>query len=193
LKLRVLDSAQGVMTIPDFVDVDTASEHVVKVFGPNRKNISSGHCDLPTDRGSVLLIDDPMAIPLEPAPVKRDWVLGGTPEATAKTLYRSRDWLQTIVVWECTPGRFKWHYSKEEVLFIIAGHAVLTNERGEEREFGPGDTVSFPAGVSCTWLVKDRVRKVAVVREPLIWPLGIFVKACVTLFRKAGLARKSSL
>ena len=167
-------------------------------FGKTRVPASSisparGLSYLTTSQGDVLLVDNPGAIDLEPEPIPRDWILSGAPEASAKTLQRGRDWLQSIVVWECTAGLFKWHYNKDEILFVIAGHATLTNERGEEREFGPGDTVFFPAGVSCTWLIKDRVRKVAILRETLWWPLGVFVKVWAKLLRMLGLAGKSPL
>ena len=153
----------------------------------------SGLSHLITGRGEVFLVDDPGAIGLEPEPIPRDWILSGAPQASAKMLMRGRDWLQSIVVWECTPGRFNWHYNKDETLFVVAGHATLTNERGEEREFGPGDTVFFPAGVSCTWLIKDRIRKVAILRETLWWPLGVCVKIWAKLLRMVGLGGKSPL
>jgi uncharacterized protein len=192
LRFKVFESTREMVTIPNFVQVEPAREHV-NVLGPSLNDDSSGLCHLPTDRGSVLLVDDPMAIRLQPEPIKSDWILSGTPKATAKMVYRSRDWLQSIVIWECTPGRFNWHYNKDEVLFIVSGRAVLTNERGEKRGFGPGDTVFFPAGVTCTWLVEDCLRKVAVLREPVLWPLGAFLKAWAKLLRIAGLAGKFSL
>jgi uncharacterized protein len=148
---------------------------------------------LTTNHGGILLVNDPATVSLNPEPIPHKWILSGAPEATARMLLRSRDWLQSIVVWECTAGQFNWHYNKDEVLFVISGHATLKNENGEEREFGPGDTVFFPAGVSCTWLVKDRVRKVAILRETLFWPLGLFVKIWVKLLRIMGLGGQSPL
>jgi uncharacterized protein len=152
---------------------------------------ASGLSRITTDHGSVLLVDNPAAIVLKPEPVPHDWILSGNPEATATMLLRSPDWLQSIVVWECTPGRFNWHYNKDEVLFVISGHATLTSTNGDERDFGPGDTVFFPAGVSCTWLVRDTIRKVAILRETLFSPLGVFVRVWVKLLRTVGLAGKS--
>jgi uncharacterized protein len=51
-----------------------------------------------------------------------------------------------ILVWECTAGRFHWHYVKDEVLVVVVGEAFVTNEKGEERRLGPGDLAFFPAG-----------------------------------------------
>lgn len=160
---------------------------------PDSVSPTGGLSYLVTGKGDVLLLDNPAEIDLEPEPIPPEWILSGAPEASAKLLLRGRDWLQSIVVWECTPGRFNWHYNKDEILFIVFGHATLTSYGGEEREFGPGDTVFFPAGVSCTWQIKDRVRKVAILRETLWWPLGMTVKVWLKLLRTVGLGGKSPL
>jgi uncharacterized cupin superfamily protein len=154
---------------------------------------SSGLSFLRAGRDDVLLVKNAAAIDLEPEPIPRDWILSGTPVASAKMLLRTRDWASSIVVWECTAGRFNWHYNKDEILFIVSGQATLTNDRGEEREFGPGEVVFFPAGVSCTWHVKDRIRKVAILRETLWRPLGMCVKAWAKLLRTVGVGSKSPL
>lgn len=170
-------------------------------LAPFRKRRSSaasnsqarGLSELVTRRGDVLLVDDAAAIDLQPEPIPPDWILSGIPSASAKMVRRSKDWVSNIAVWECTAGRFNWYYSKDEILFVVSGSATLTNERGDERELGPGDTVFFPAGVSCTWPVKDRIRKVAIVRETLWRPLGVCVKVWAKLGRIVGLSDKSPL
>jgi hypothetical protein len=124
----------------------------------------------------AILMTDPSAIGLVADPIRRDWIIAGTPEASAKILVRSKDWICTIAVWECTAGVFHWKYTKDEVLFVLSGEATITSEAEGERRFGPGDVVFFPAGSSCTWLIRDHVRKVAVVRDTLWLPLGIGVK-----------------
>jgi uncharacterized protein len=122
-----------------------------------------------------------------------EWVLSGSPQARSQTLSRSRDWTSHIVVWECTAGKFKWHYSTDEVLLVISGEAFLLGEKGEERRFGPGDLAFFPAGTTCTWRVAEHIRKVAVLRETMWRPLGFGLKVLHKLFRIAGLSGKSPL
>ena len=130
---------------------------------------------------------------LEPEPIPPDWILAGTPEARSKKLARSHDWTSYVVVWDCTAGRFNWHYSKDEALVVVSGEALITNGNGEARRLLPGDLAFFPAGSSATWLVPDRIRKVAVLRETMWRPLGFGLRAWNKLLRIVGLAGKSTL
>src|SRR6516164_3907223 len=98
---------------------------------------------------------------LEPAPISPDWILVGTPEARSKLLAKSNDRSSSVVVWECTAGRFDWHYSEDETVVITSGEVFITTEHGEARRLGEGDVGFFPAGSSCTWRVNNRVKKVA--------------------------------
>jgi hypothetical protein len=121
---------------------------------------------------------------LEPAPVSPDWILDGTPEMRSKELARSHDRTSYIMVWDCTAGRFNWHYNKDETLVVISGEAFITNEKGEERRIGPGDIVFFPAGTSAAWHVTSYIRKVAFLRHTMPRPLGLGVLAWNLLLRK---------
>jgi len=154
---------------------------------------SRGFSSLGVGRADILLVDNPAAIDLEPEPIPRDWILAGAPAASVKMLSRSRDWTSSIIVWECTPGRFSYHYNKDEILFVISGHATITNKEGQKLDFEPGAVVYVPAGTSCIWDIKDRIRKVAVMRESLSRPHGICVKAWAKLLRVAGVGGKSAL
>ncbi len=132
------------------------------------------------------------AVDLNPAPISPDWILEGTPKARNKELSRSHDRTSYVVVWECTEGRFNWHYAKDEALVVLSGVAFITDEQGERR-LGPGDLGFFPAGSSCTWRVTETVRKVAVLRDTMPRPMGFGVRAYGKLLRMMGLRGKSSL
>ncbi|HTA24119.1 MAG TPA: cupin domain-containing protein [Terriglobales bacterium] len=106
-------------------------------------------------------------------------------------MVRSRDWTSTVVVWDCTAGRFRWHYGQDEVILVVSGEAFLLLENGDERRFGAGDVGFFPAGTTATWRVADYIRKVAVVRETVWRPLGFCLKVWKKLLRMAGLSGKS--
>jgi uncharacterized protein len=120
---------------------------------------------------------------LRPDPIPSEWVLKGTPEARATKLQTSRDWTSTVVVWECTPGSFKWEYSKDETVFFLAGEAFMTDDDGQEHRFGAGDIAVIAAGTSCRWRVTEPIRKIAVVRETIWRPLGFVLKVSKKLFR----------
>ena len=121
-----------------------------------------------------------------------DSVLSGKPASRSKVLVRSRDYAAHIMIWECTAGRFNWHYLQDESVFVVSGEAFMINENGEESRFATGDVGFFPAGTSCTWYVPSSFRKTAVVREPMWRPLGFAVKAWNKLRRIIGLPRSPS-
>lgn len=120
-------------------------------------------------------------------------VLGGAPASRSKTLVRSKDWAANLVIWECTAGRFRWHFTQDETLFVVSGETIMIGDMGEERRLGPGDIAFFPAGTRCTFVVPNGIRKVAVVRESMWRPLGFSLKVWNKLLRSTGLAGKSQL
>jgi uncharacterized cupin superfamily protein len=140
-----------------------------------------------------IVMATPASVDLDPEPIPQEWILSGTPVARSKNLVRSRDWTSSVVVWDCTAGRFTWHYSQDETILVISGEAFLLLENGEERRFGPGEVGFFPSGTTCTWRVADYIRKVAVLRESMWRPLGFCLKAWKKLLRVMGLAGKSPL
>ena len=62
-------------------------------------------------------------------------------------------------VWECEVKRFDWEYDEKEQCYVLEGKVKVVTHDGEEVEFGKGDLVTFPQGVSCTWDVKEKIRK----------------------------------
>lgn len=61
--------------------------------------------------------------------------------------------------WTKEESVFPWHYDETETCYLLAGDVRVTTVDGEVVEFGAGDMVTFPAGVSCTWEVRKPVRK----------------------------------
>ncbi len=62
-------------------------------------------------------------------------------------------------VWEKEVSEFDWYYDSNEECYLLEGKVVVKTENGEEVEFGKGDFVTFPKGLSCKWYVKEPVRK----------------------------------
>src|ERR1700693_6011786 len=102
---------------------------------------------------------------LAPAPIRRQWIISGTPEARSKQLARSHDGTTSIWVWECSAGTFNWHYSVDETITVISGEVFITDENQEECRLGQGDMGYFPSGSSCTWRVTGHIKKVAILRH----------------------------
>jgi hypothetical protein len=133
------------------------------------------------------------ATELGPAPITPEWILSGTPEARNKMLAISADRTAFVMVWECSPGLFNWHYEDDETLVIISGEVFITDKNGQERRMGPGDMGFFPAGSSCTWRITDQVRKVAVVCVPVPSLLALGLRAWIRLLRIARIKACSPL
>lgn len=61
-------------------------------------------------------------------------------------------------IWEKEVSRFDWHYDFTEECYILEGKVVVETAEGNV-EFGKGDFVTFPKGLSCVWDIKEAVRK----------------------------------
>ena len=110
---------------------------------------------------------------LEPAPIEPSWILEGAPIARLKVLHAASDQRYVVALWDCTAGRFRWHFNADEVVHILDGEVSVTDEDGGERILRPGDTALFPKGSTNVWHVPRYVRKMAVNRydrpSPVEW------------------------
>jgi uncharacterized cupin superfamily protein len=62
-------------------------------------------------------------------------------------------------IWEKEKSEFPWEYDVNETCLILEGDVIVTNEEGEDFNFGKGDYVTFPKGLKCTWKINKDVRK----------------------------------
>lgn len=62
-------------------------------------------------------------------------------------------------IWTKEVSTFPWTYDEPETCYFLAEEVVVTCADGTRVEMGKGDLVTFPAGLSCTWEVKQPVRK----------------------------------
>ena len=62
-------------------------------------------------------------------------------------------------VWGKEVSSFDWHYDSTETCYFLAGDVVVTPKGGEPVQMGKGDMVIFPAGMSCTWQIRQAVKK----------------------------------
>ncbi len=66
--------------------------------------------------------------------------------------------MEACPTWEKEPSEFPWHYDEPERCLILEGD-VTVEAPGQTVRFGPGDFVTFPEGLDCTWKVQKAVRK----------------------------------
>lgn len=62
-------------------------------------------------------------------------------------------------IWTKEPSTFPWTYDEPETCLFLEGDVIVTPDGGEPVRVGKGDLVTFPAGMSCTWEVRQAVRK----------------------------------
>lgn len=139
---------------------------------------------------SGLLLSATLAdVKLEPGSIPSEWLISGQPETRSKFLGKTRDRLAYIILWECGAVSYKWHYPDDEAYIVLSGEGFMTDEKGVEHRFGPGDVAFFPAGTNATWRHPDHFRKVAVHKNPIWPPLALALKAWNKLFRMLGISR----
>mmetsp|Transcript_3787 Transcript_3787/g.4640 ORF Transcript_3787/g.4640 Transcript_3787/m.4640 type:complete len:130 (-) Transcript_3787:762-1151(-) len=62
--------------------------------------------------------------------------------------------------WGCGVSKFPWSYDSSESCYLLSGQVTVTPSDGRKAAtFGKGDFVTFPAGMSCEWDVKEAVQK----------------------------------
>jgi uncharacterized protein len=62
--------------------------------------------------------------------------------------------------WQCEPSTFPWEYDERETAFVFEGKVTVKTDDGEIVQIEPGDLVTFPKGLKCTWTVHETIRKV---------------------------------
>ena len=62
-------------------------------------------------------------------------------------------------IWTKEVSSFPWYYDEQEICFFLEGDVVVTPDNEKPVQIGKGDLVTFPKGMSCTWDVRQPVRK----------------------------------
>ena len=62
-------------------------------------------------------------------------------------------------IWEKEVSKFDWYYDSIEECYLLEGKVIVETKDGETVEFGKGDFVRFPKGLSCNWEIKEPVKK----------------------------------
>ncbi len=106
--------------------------------------------------------------PMGPAQINEAWILEGNPVTSNRLLSSSADGSASAYFWDCTAGRFNWHYDVDETIYVIEGSVVVRDHQtGTRHTLMAGDSAFFPAGASAEWTVDKYVRKIAFLRYPL--------------------------
>ena len=99
---------------------------------------------------SIVLSPGVTTVDLEPSRIPADWIISGKPETRSRLLAKSHDGTSYVMVWECSAGRFRWHYVEYETVTVILGEVFISTAKDDERRLCPGDMAFFPAGSSAS-------------------------------------------
>jgi uncharacterized cupin superfamily protein len=101
---------------------------------------------------------------LDDVPIPADWIVDGAPVARGTQLTASGRGSVSTHLWDCTAGRFHWHFGVDEIVHILDGEVHVTGDDGRTVTLRTGDVAHFPYGTHAIWQVDAYVRKLAVLR-----------------------------
>jgi uncharacterized protein len=61
--------------------------------------------------------------------------------------------------WQKEVSTFPWTFLEQEIAYILEGECVITPAGEAPVTFGKGDLVTFPAGMTASWEVKQPLHK----------------------------------
>jgi uncharacterized cupin superfamily protein len=125
---------------------------------------------------------------LTAAPINPAWILEGAPVARNRLIAPSTDRFGWTMLWDCTAGKFNWHYSIDETVHIIEGGVTVTSSDGSIMTLQAGDIAYFPAGSIAQWHVENYVRKVAYCQKPVPAPVALPLRLLRKIFAQFGKA-----
>lgn len=61
-------------------------------------------------------------------------------------------------IWTKEASTFDWEYDEQETCYFLEGEVTVKTDQGSV-SLRPGDLVTFPKGLTCSWHVAKPVRK----------------------------------
>lgn len=115
-------------------------------------------------------------VDLRDDPIEPSWIIEGSPVARASGWATSYDGTASSFVWDCTAGRFHWYFAEDESVHIVEGAVTVSGEGVPPVILETGDAALFQAGTWAEWHVADYVRKHAILRAHLPWPIAFLTR-----------------
>jgi hypothetical protein len=121
----------------------------------------------------VILISQSAEIPKEQldslGPVKKP-LSHPAAALTGKKLIDEAPGIDSMGIWECSPGRWQRTIMQEEFAHFVKGSARFIPVHGDPIDIRAGDTIWFPANTGGVWEISEDVRKVYVIIDrPTVW------------------------
>ncbi|MBL0728225.1 cupin domain-containing protein [Piscinibacter sp. HJYY11] len=123
------------------------------------------------------------SIALKDDPIEPSWILEGQPHARSGCHSTNTDGWAATHVWECSGGRFRWHFGVEETVLILEGEVRVTDAKGRTQWLVPGTVAYFPTGTWWEWHIPQHVRKLSFNRRSVLPPARFLGRALGVLLR----------
>jgi uncharacterized protein len=123
------------------------------------------------------------SITLKDDPIEPGWVLEGAPHARSGCHSTNTDGWAATHVWECSAGRFRWHFGVEETVLILEGEVRVTDALGREHWLVPGMVAYFPVDTWWEWHIPQHVRKLSFNRRSVLPPARLLSRVLGRLLR----------
>ena len=85
-------------------------------------------------------------VKLDPWPLPASNILEGSPDALGALVFITEDKTSCSGIWQCQPGRFRWEYTWNETIYVLAGKGEIRSEDGECCPIVPGKMLHFNEG-----------------------------------------------
>lgn len=112
---------------------------------------------------AIVRLDGPVVA--EPAEPPADRLIAGTPEVLLRNYFTDPGQQFFVGRWSATRGKWRVHYTENELCVMTSGRVTLESLQGERSSFGPGDAFVVPAGFEGTWEVVEDCSKIYAVFE----------------------------
>jgi uncharacterized protein len=112
---------------------------------------------------SIVRLD--LAMDPEVSQPAADRVVSGTPAFQVRNYFTDTSQQFFAGRWSASRGKWRVHYTENELCVMTAGRVVIESASGERSAFGPGDAFVIPAGFSGTWEVLEDCTKIYAIFE----------------------------
>jgi uncharacterized cupin superfamily protein len=112
---------------------------------------------------SLVLLDGP--IESDEAPPAADRLIAGNPVTRVANYFSDSTQQFFAGRWSATRGKWRVHYTENELCVMTAGRVVIESDSGERNTFASGDAFVVPAGFSGTWEVLEDCSKLYAIFE----------------------------
>ncbi len=92
-------------------------------------------------------------------------LIAGRPEVTVQNFFTDPSRQFFAGRWSATRGKWRVHYTENELCVMTSGRVTLESSSGERASFGPGEAFLIPAGFTGTWEVIEDCSKIYAVFE----------------------------